>query len=204
MMDNWLTENAISGTPWQPGTFPEFNPQNPTSSTVRIENTKIEAAVYRSLAAFGAMVSIIDARATSTVNAGASDDQRLLDVRKWVLWSQLIRKWFTRDELAAGVEIGLAGAQISADALKFSISIGVASGLGVVIDSARKHFSIVGSPSVRLVRDPETENESFLTIEIQVRGSVRDNVMSHRSFAVETAKSLGRSRGLIKLHYDII
>jgi hypothetical protein len=48
----------------------------------------------------------------------------------------------------------------SAEALKFSLSSGIASQLDTAIDSARKHFSIIGSPSVRLVQDPEVESIS--------------------------------------------
>src|SRR5260370_34095441 len=111
---------------------------------------------------------------------------------------------FAREESAPRMATGLAAAQTSAEALKFCLSKGIVSQLGTAIDSARKYFSIVGSPSVRLVQDPEVEGTSYLMIEMQVRGTVRDNVLSHRSFANETARLLGSSREIIRLHYDIV
>jgi hypothetical protein len=99
---------------------------------------------------------------------------------------------------------GLAGAHPSAEALKFCLTKGIASELGMAIDSARKHFSIIGNPFINLVHDPEDDHTSYLVIEIQVRGTVRDNVISHRGFAHETAKLLGSKRELMKVHYDIM
>jgi hypothetical protein len=95
-------------------------------------------------------------------------------------------------------------AHTSAEALEFCRSRGIVSQLGAAIDSAGNHFSIVGSPFVRLVQDPEVEGFSYLVIEIQVAGTVRDNVMSHRNFANETAKLLGATREMIRLQYDIV
>jgi hypothetical protein len=93
---------------------------------------------------------------------------------------------------------------ISAEALEFCFAKGLAPQLGMAIESARKHFSIVGRPFVNLVQDPEDDHTSYLVIEIQVSGTVRDNVISHLGFAHETAKLLGPTRELMKLHYDII
>ncbi len=196
MMDNPLAEFPVAGSPRDPGTFPELSYQNGTSVTSRFENTKVEADVYRALGEFGSDVSIVDARAIV--------DQRLLAVRYWSIWLDLVRKLSAREEFASRTESGLAATRTSGEALRFCLLNGMSSELGVAIDSARKHFSIVGSPSVTLVHDPEVHHASYLVIEIQVRGTVRDNVASHREFARETAKLLGTHRGLIKLHYDII
>jgi hypothetical protein len=177
-------------------TIPGLNSQNSTSLTSGIENTKIEAEVYRSLNEFDADTSIIDARTIV--------DQGLLIVRYWSVWLDLVGKRFARDEFTPRMELGFAAARTSAEALKFCLSKGIVSQLGTAIDLASKYFSIIGSPSVRLVQDPEIERAFYLMLEIQVRGTVRDNVMSHRSFANETAKLLGSSREIIRLHYDII
>jgi hypothetical protein len=83
------------------------------------------------------------------------------------------------------------------------LRIGVVSELSLAIETARKCFSIIGNPAVDLVQDPETD-ASYLVIEIQVRGDVRDNVMAHRTLARETARLLGPRREIISLHYDII
>jgi hypothetical protein len=83
------------------------------------------------------------------------------------------------------------------------LRIGVVSELSLAIETARKCFSIIGNPAVDLVQDPETD-ASYLVVEIQVRGDVRDNVMAHRNFARETARLLGPRREIISLHYDII
>jgi hypothetical protein len=45
---------------------------------------------------------------------------------------------------------------------------------------------------------------SYLVIEVQVRGEVKDVVMAHRKFAHQTARLLGTERSIITLNYDII
>jgi hypothetical protein len=196
MMGNQPADSFITGPSPDAVTFPEPKLQSSTSSTSRIENTKIEAEVYCSLNNFASI--------GSTVSARTPADQQLVAVRNWFTWLDVVRKRFARDESTFRMESGLAAARTSAEALKFCLTKGVANELGIAIDSARKHFSTVGSPSVNLVHDPEDDHASYLVIEIQVRGTVRDNVMSHRRFANEMAKSLGTIRGLLRLHYDII
>lgn len=119
-------------------------------------------------------------------------------------WREVLRKRFGRPEIASRSEPGLAGVRMSSEAHAFCQRNGFARELIDAIDSAKKCFSTVGSPVVNLVQDPEVDDTSYLVIEIQVRGEVRDNVVAHRKFATETAKSLGRNGELIKLHYDII
>jgi hypothetical protein len=94
--------------------------------------------------------------------------------------------------------------RISCDALAFCRLHGIDSELGLAIETARNCFPIVGNPNVELVHDPETEDASYLVIEIPVRGEVTDIVRAHRNFASETAKSLGPKRAMITLNYDII
>ena len=106
-------------------------------------------------------------------------------------------------EMEGGVPSGLADACLSSKALSFSLRIGVVSELSLAIETARKCFSIIGNPAVDLVQDPETD-ASYLVVEIQVRGDVRDIVMAHRNFALEKARLLGPRREIISLHYDII
>jgi len=85
---------------------------------------------------------------------------------------------------------------MSPEALSFCRRKGVVTELSIAIDSARRGFSTIGAPVVNLVEDPEIDDTSYLVIEIQVR----DAVIAHMKFAGETAKSLGCSREIIKLH----
>jgi hypothetical protein len=173
-----------------------------TSQTTTIDQTRIQADVYNSLTALGSNTWCPKGHTTAYSRAAADD--RLRAVQDWAIWSDLIWKRFTNGRYGGLDESGLAAAYTTADALRFCLAKGISVQLGTAIDTARKQFSIIGTPSVRLVRDPEIENVSYLTIEIQVRGTVRDNVISHRSFAIATAKLLGSGRELIRLHYDII
>jgi hypothetical protein len=202
MMASHPTPNNPVESLLETGTFPKLYSRGSSSLTSRIENTKIEAEVYRSLSEFESHVAIVDAR--TTVDARAIVDRRWLIVRHWSIWLDAVRKRFAPNELSPCIESGLAGARTSAEALQFCLANGIAPELAMAIDSTRKNFSIVGSPIVNLVQDPEVDRTSYLVIEIQVRGTVRDNVMSHREFAREAAKLLGSKRGLIKLHYEIM
>jgi hypothetical protein len=92
---------------------------------------------------------------------------------------------------------------LSPEALSFSRQAGIATDLSLALDAVTKHFSIIGSPVVNLIRDPEIDDLSSLAIEIQVAGSVKDNVRAHREFAAEMARLLGPKRELITLHYSI-
>ena len=74
----------------------------------------------------------------------------------------------------------------------------------MAIETAKKHFSIVGSPAVNLLQDPEVDDTAYLVIEIQVNAGVKHNVLAHRKFASEVAELLGPKREYIKLHYDIM
>jgi hypothetical protein len=65
----------------------------------------------------------------------------------------------TASQLADKAVVG--AAHTSPEALKFCLSKGIVSRLGAATDSARQHFSIIGSPSVRLVQDPEVEGSSI-------------------------------------------
>jgi len=108
----------------------------------------------------------------------------------------------TEDEVQRLSE--LFGARLSCEALVFCQFKGVVSELRLAIETARNCFQIIGNPDVELVHDPETEAASYLVIEVQVRGEVKDIVMAHREFAKETARLLGPERSIITLNYDII
>jgi hypothetical protein len=98
----------------------------------------------------------------------------------------------------------LVGARLSSEAMAYCRLEGVVSALRLAIETARNCFQIVGIPDVELVHDPETEDASYLVIEVELRGEVKDIVMAHRKFAHETAKLLGPERSIITLNYNII
>ena len=99
---------------------------------------------------------------------------------------------------------GLIGISLSSEALSFCRDKGVLTDLSRAIDIGRSCFSIVGDPAVDLVNDRETDGVSYLSIEIQVCGTVKENVIAHRKFAQEAAESVSAKREMITLHYDII
>jgi hypothetical protein len=105
------------------------------------------------------------------------------------------------DSTGAG---GLIGTSVSNEAVVFCREKGLLNELSRAIDLAKKCFSIIGSPTVDLVHDRETDDLAYLSVEIHVRGAVMDNVMADRKFAEEAARLLGAKRELITLHYDII
>ena len=93
---------------------------------------------------------------------------------------------------------------LSPEALSFSREAGIATDLSLALDTAMKHFSIIGSPVVNLMRDPEVDDSSYLAIEIQVTGGVKCNVRAHREFASEMARLLGPRREMFTLHYNVM
>lgn len=95
-------------------------------------------------------------------------------------------------------------ARLSWDALTFCRLHGIDSELRLAIETARNCFPIIADPDVELVHDPETEDASYLVIEILVRGEVKDIVVAHRKFANDTARLLGPKRAMIALNYDIM
>jgi hypothetical protein len=98
----------------------------------------------------------------------------------------------------------LTGTSFSSEALLFCREKGLLVDVNRAIDIARNCFSIISNPAVNLVHDGDADDASYLSIEIQVSGAVKDNVMSHRKFAREAAALLGSKREIITLHYDII
>jgi hypothetical protein len=54
--------------------------------------------------------------------------------------------------------------------------------LAKALELAREHFTIVGEPVVKWEHDPENDDE-YLVIEIQVQGSVSENVEAEWRFA---------------------
>jgi hypothetical protein len=107
-------------------------------------------------------------------------------------------------EVASRGRSGLAGVRVSSDARSFCLREGLVTKLAVAVETARKHFSKIGNPAVSLVQDPEIAGASYLVVEIQVGGGVKDNVTAHREFAAETSKLLGSKREIINFHYEII
>jgi hypothetical protein len=49
------------------------------------------------------------------------------------------------------------------------------------VELARGHFSIVGDPVVKLEQDPEVE-ESYLVLEIRVRGQEDEWIQAHKEY----------------------
>ena len=98
----------------------------------------------------------------------------------------------------------LAGTTFSSEALLFCREKGLLVEVNRAIDIAKNIFSIISDPVVNLVHDRETDNASYLSIEIQVSGPVRDIVTAHRKFAQQAAAVLGCNREMITLNYDII
>jgi hypothetical protein len=109
----------------------------------------------------------------------------------------------TSARTAGPPQSSLAGARLTSDALSFCHREGIASELSLALDLARQCFAIVGNPVVNLVPDPEVDGASYLVIEIQVRGGVKETVSAHKQFALEASQRLGSKRELIRLHYVI-
>ena len=99
--------------------------------------------------------------------------------------------------------IELDGAKVSPEAWEFSGRNRLVESLKQGIDLAKKHFSPLDI-QVCVEDDPEIAGLSYLVLTVQVPGSARDNVISHRSFAHAAAKLLGASREFIKLNLDLI
>ena len=122
-----------------------------------------------------------------------------------------VRSWLAFFRIASTVLSGLSGVRISGEAFEYCLREGpgpesriTLEDLSASINTIRECFSVIGSPLVNLVRDPEIDNVCYLVIEIQVRGGVKDNVKAHRDFAGKAAKLLGVKRENLTLHYDII
>jgi hypothetical protein len=98
--------------------------------------------------------------------------------------------------------IELEGAKVSPEAWEFSAHNRLVADLTQGLELARKYFS-ASSIRVCVEHDPEVDDASYLVIELEVSGTVSENVLSHRRFASEAAKKLGPNREFIKLYYDI-
>jgi hypothetical protein len=98
--------------------------------------------------------------------------------------------------------IELDGAKVSPEAWEFSAHNRLVADLTQGLELARKHF-LASSIRVCVEHDPEVDDASYLVIELEVSGTVSENVLSHRKFASEAAKKLGPNREFIKLCYDI-
>jgi len=122
-----------------------------------------------------------------------------------------VRNWLAHLTVASTALSGLSGVRFSVESFEYCLRKGSESELQITLDdlsasmdAIRECFSVIGSPFVNLVRDPEIDDVSFLVIEIQVRGSVKENVKAHREFARKAAKLLGVKRENLTLHYEII
>ncbi len=130
----------------------------------------------------------------TAVEAGSLDDRRLA----------MVGLWFTLDVIAGNSQSRPSGATLSPEALAFCGRAMITNELSLAIDLARRCFPVVGTPSVSLLEDPEIDETEYLIIELQVRGTVKDNVLAHRKFASEAIRSLGAKREIIRLNYNII
>jgi hypothetical protein len=124
---------------------------------------------------------------------------------------EAIRNWLICDEIVSKRQSGLSGVRLSSEVIRFCLRTSLGSqqtvtlhDLSTAIDTVRECFSVIGSPVINLVHDPEIEDLQYLVIEIQVRGGVKENVKAHREFAGKLAHLLGAKRETLRLHYDMI
>jgi hypothetical protein len=95
-------------------------------------------------------------------------------------------------------------ATLDRSAVAFRDAEGLATELTTAIELARKHFNVLGTPTVTMKQDPEFES-SYLVIEIRARGDVASIVNAHRSYAREwTSRVRWPKSEKIRLIYDIV
>jgi hypothetical protein len=102
------------------------------------------------------------------------------------------------------VEVDYLGTKATEDALEFFTRNHLLSDLAKAIETARKCFSIPGSPSVYLERDPE-ERDPFAVLEIWVEGEVPENFRRYKAYLREWSRLAdNKVNSLIRLIYNII
>jgi hypothetical protein len=175
--------------------------------TCNDEMIAIRAKVYQ---AFQAIIETTKHTTIEIKGAQSSETpigSRVLEDRQL----KAVRSWLAFGRIASTALSGLSGILISGEAFEYCLSKGpgpesriTLEDLSASMNTIRECFSVIGSPLVNLVRDPEIDNVCYLIIEIQVRGGVKENVKAHRDFAGKAAKLLGVKRENLTLHYDII
>ncbi len=102
------------------------------------------------------------------------------------------------------IEVDFLGARATEEALEFCTRNHLLSDLARAIETARKVFSIPGSPSVYLEQDPE-ERKKFAVLEIWVEGDVPENFQRYKSYLREWSRIVdNKVNSLIRLIYNII
>jgi hypothetical protein len=102
------------------------------------------------------------------------------------------------------IEVDFLGTKATRDALEFCTRNHLLSDLAKAIETARKSFSIPGSPSVYLEQGPE-EREKFAVLEIWVEGDVPENLQRYKSYLREWSRIVdNKVNSLIRLIYNII
>lgn len=82
----------------------------------------------------------------------------------------------------------VADAQLSDEVLAFCRDNDLLGHLGRAIELARRYFSIVGDPVVKLEQDPE-DGGWYLVLEIRARGEEREFIQAHKDYNRSFANS---------------
>ncbi len=163
--------------------------------------------------AYQAFQAVVETTKLITIEVkGAQSSGTPIGSRVFEDWQlKAVRSWLAFFRMASTALSGLSGVRISGEAFEYCLRKGpgpesqiTLEDLSASINIIRECFSVIGSPLVNLVRDPEVDNVCYLVIEIQVRGGVKENVKAHRDFAGKAAKLLGVKRENLTLHYEII
>ena len=189
---------------WDDPCLHESDPKISTSITCTNETITALADVYQAILATTNLITVGDRGAESSETPTGL---RVFEDRQF----NAVRSWLAYFRMASTTLSGLSGVRISGEALEHCLRKGPGPELRITLEdlsasikTIRDCFSVIGSPLVTLVRDPEINNVCYLVIEIQVRGGVKENVKAHRDFAGKAAKLLGVKRENLTLHYDII
>ena len=207
-MTTMLSPNSHDlSTIWDDPCLRESDQKISKTITCTDEMIAVRAKVYQAFLAIvetteHITIGVKGAQSSETpVGSRVFEDRQLKAVRSWLVFCRI----------ASPLLSGLSGVRISGEAFEYCLRKGpgpepgmTLEDLSASINTIRECFSVIGSPIVNLVRDPEIDNVCYLVIEIQVRGGVKENVKAHRDFAGKAAKLLGVKRENLTLHYDII
>jgi hypothetical protein len=192
---------------WDDPCLHESDPKISTSITCTNETITALAKDYDVYQAILATTNLITVGDRGAESSETPTGLRVFEDRQF----NAVRSWLAYFRMASTALSGLSGVRISGEALEHCLRKGPGPELRITLEdlsasikTIRDCFSVIGSPLVTLVRDPEINNVCYLVIEIQVRGGVKENVKAHRDFAGKAAKLLGVKRENLTLHYDII
>jgi hypothetical protein len=147
------------------------------------------------------IASLAPARRWAADPLDAHDREQLIERQ-----SRAFRSWMTGANLAIRtglLRIEFPDFELTGKPLEFCLRNGITRPVIETIALIRDSFVIDGKPFIRLVQDPE-DGEEYLLIEIQVTGTVDDNLAAYRRYKERSFDVIGwpESR-MIRLIYDI-